>query len=38
VDNQTEICSDCGTAEAIFNHFWPDKPLPPLTEAIEVNA
>jgi hypothetical protein len=36
VDNTTYICSDCGMAEAVFNHFWPDKPLPPLDQEIEL--
>jgi hypothetical protein len=35
VDNRTRICNDCGNAEAVFNHFWPDQPIPPLTEKIQ---
>jgi hypothetical protein len=38
VDNSTRICSDCGNAEAVFNHFWPDQALPPLTEKIQPFA
>jgi hypothetical protein len=38
VDNITRICSSCGNLEAVFNHFWPDKPLPPVTEDINPFA
>lgn len=30
VDNKTEICSSCGTDEAMFNMQRPNDPLPPL--------
>lgn len=30
VDNETEICSSCGTSEAMFNFLNPGQPLPPL--------
>lgn len=36
VDNKTYICVDCGTAEAMFNHYFPNRELPPLDEQILV--
>jgi ribosomal protein S27AE len=38
VDNKTYICTGCGNVEALFNHFWPDKPLPPVTENMNPYA
>jgi hypothetical protein len=38
VDNTTRICNDCGNAEAMFGHFWPDKPLPPLDQKILMST
>lgn len=29
LDNRTYLCSDCGTAEAMFNFAHPGEPLPP---------
>ena len=33
-DNKTNICSDCGLAEAMHNFFKPEVPLPPVTEVV----
>lgn len=30
LDNKTDICSKCGTEEALYNFSNPGKPLPPL--------
>lgn len=38
VDDAALICNPCGTSEALFGYFFPDRPLPALTEKIEVNA
>ena len=35
VDNISHICNNCGNAEAVFNHFWPDSPLPPIDKKIQ---
>ena len=35
VDNVSHICNRCGNLEAIYNHFWPDKPLPPVDQTIQ---
>lgn len=34
VDNVSRICNNCGNLEAVHNHFWPDKDLPPINERI----
>lgn len=34
VDNMTEICSACGTKEALHNFTKPGEPLPPANEPI----
>lgn len=34
LDNETEICSKCGTAEAMFNFTRPGEPLPPLDQPV----
>lgn len=34
LDNNTYICSACGTAEALFNFAYPGKPLPPLDREV----
>lgn len=34
VDNETHICSSCGTAEAMYALSHPGEPLPPLTEEV----
>lgn len=34
VDNETEICSACGTAEGLWQFSSPGTPLPPVTEPV----
>lgn len=34
VDNDTYICSPCGTAEAMHNHQHPEYPLPPVDRPV----
>lgn len=29
VDNKTRICEGCGTKEALYNHWYPERELPP---------
>jgi hypothetical protein len=38
LDGKTRICSDCGNEEAMFNHFYPDRPLPPIDERVITNV
>lgn len=33
-DNETDICSECGTREAFYNLLCPGRPLPPVDESI----
>lgn len=34
VDNETEICSSCGTEEAMFQFTNPGVPLPPVDQPV----
>jgi hypothetical protein len=36
LDNATYICSSCGQQEALFNHFHPGEPLPPISQEIQL--
>lgn len=36
LDNETEICSSCGVAEAWFNLKHPGEPLPPINKGVVV--
>lgn len=35
VDNKTDICSRCGTEEALYNFAHPGKPLPPVDQPVQ---
>ena len=37
VDNQTYVCTSCGTDEAMFNFAYPGRPLPPVTEPVVMS-
>lgn len=34
LDNKTDICTKCGTDEAMFNWQHPGQALPPITEKV----
>jgi RNA polymerase subunit RPABC4/transcription elongation factor Spt4 len=34
LDDETYICSACGTDEAMFNWLWPNRTLPPLNQEV----
>jgi len=34
VDNKTYICDPCGTQEALWDVYFPDKPLAPVNEPV----